>query len=85
MTKTKIYLYRLENGGAVAVRSKIVDTAIEYALEADAGKLLTNGIVTAKCVQVTSEEVDDYYEIVDESHIEDDTQDITTEEVIENA
>ena len=65
MKKSEIYVYYgTQEGQATELPFKLPFTPneIRYALQADEGKMLTNGTVKTSCIYVTSEDLPNWHE-----------------------
>ena len=64
MKKTTLYTYYGTNGIlTTSIHLEGIYSTIQYRLEADANKMMTNGTITKKMVLVSEEELDDWKEV----------------------
>ena len=68
MTKTKMYRYIGRNGIVTTpVLLEDIKHYLRYRLEADAGKILTNGIKKVHVTEIDAEDLSDWYEISEDN------------------
>lgn len=83
MKQSPIYKYNLENGGIALIGSKVTDYEEMVLLEADEGKLLTDGSESTKSILTPLDNIDTYYEIDEVEEIDSTVSDTELESEID--